>query len=755
MNNIGLKSLIWIAGAGLLAQSVVATVSASGNEPELSAAEIQTDTINGDLSGMIAEPEVSSQIVAMARSYGDSVVLRWATNDYVEWVYLRNYGVDIYRVDRNAGTFRIDTLARALKPLSLEKFRKVYPDTVDSLAYAAMGVLYGKNGLKEEQTEFEPGSTGALMELYEEQKLRLAYGLMISEWRKDLADAMALRFVDKTIKKGGSYDYFIAPSVQDTTGKFPIEQVLLSEIKADKYVPQPYDVEVNYEITGHGQATFTWTDPDNSSFEIYRRKNGDTEWVKANTNPYMPQYQGNVENQVINYNDKVDEIGAYEYCIAAHDVFGDLTQKTKPLQVLYPDRQPPVGPEITRIIIDRNGKTDYDSVFARIYFRKDTFENDFVRYVPLYYNERDSLKQWRLLTDKYIAPTDTVVNVDVTNVSTGMVTIAAVDTADNMGYAFPRLLRVEDMKPPVKPEKLKAVSDLDGTVLLTWKQPDSLDVRQYEVFYSNAMDHLFQQKTRGAHKETSFMDTLSTNANERYIYYAVRAIDFAGNVGPMSDTIRVLRPNPNVPTVAHLDSAWVDAAGIHSLWYGGADAMIREYNVYSRLEGQAEWKLLKRFDGDSVAADKYQILVNDKPEPNRMHRYQYAVETVSFWDISSGLSLVYSDWFKGDKYVDIPVKLYGRYDAESGETRLAWEANAIPAGDYRFCIYRKTIHDKTFQYVISEPVNVLSHINHLEVPGETSQYYIMIYYSDGRESQPSNIVDIVAPKVETKENNKK
>ena len=76
-------------------------------------------------------------------------------------------------------------------------------------------------------------------------------------------------------------------------------------------------------------------------------------------------------------------------------------------------------------------------------------EDDFVRYVPLYFNERDSSKQWKLLTNQYIAPGDTMVRIDVTNISTGMITIAAVDTAENMGYAYPKLLRVRG-RPPTR-----------------------------------------------------------------------------------------------------------------------------------------------------------------------------------------------------------------------------------------------------------------------------------------------------------------
>ena len=41
-----------------------------------------------------------SKISLLARTYGDSIVLRWAPEDYVSWKYLNRVGVNIYRFDK-------------------------------------------------------------------------------------------------------------------------------------------------------------------------------------------------------------------------------------------------------------------------------------------------------------------------------------------------------------------------------------------------------------------------------------------------------------------------------------------------------------------------------------------------------------------------------------------------------------------------------------------------------------------------------
>lgn len=693
------------------------------------------------------EQGLSVDIKVLARTYGDSIVLRWGLSEYPEWNYLNKTGVSILRICLSGeGYSRIDTLTTGLKPLSLDDFKARYPDQTDSLAYIAMGSLYGSGELTMEQTKYEPGSLGALTEIQQDQKWRLMASMLAGEWRPDLAAAMGMRYVDRTAKRGETYTYFVAPTIEDTTKMFLINSGIVEYLINEKYKPKPYDIALEYEVTGHGEASLMWNDTINGSFEIYRRAVGTSQWVKETETPYVPPFAMDMTNEGCNYPTAVQTLGEYEYCVAAHDAFGDLTPKSKPVRIRFPDMRPPNGPDITLINIDRPGETPTEKIYADIYFRKDILEEDFVRYVPMYYNQRDSSKTWRLLTDQYIAPTDTMVRVDVTKLTTGMVTIAAVDTAENMGYSIPRMLYIGDMKPPMPPTNVRALPELDGTVLLTWDMPDSLDVHYYDVLFSNGLDHDFMLANKGHIFNRSFMDTIATDANERYIYYYVRAIDYAYNIGESSDTIRVLRPNPTRPSVAHLDTAWTDNKTIHMRWVGDGDEMIKSYNVYRRLQGQKKWTLLRTFDGDSVKADNYFMDIEDSPTPNRRQRYEYAIEALSFWDISSGMSLVYSVLLSGDLNVDATIKLLGNYDAKAGEARIAWEVTGIPEGmPYYYCIYRCEPGAKQFRFLTDVDSDQRFFTDFAPTPGTVTRYYVSIRFEDGRQTPPSNTVTITVP----------
>ena len=70
--------------------------------------------------------DFAAKINVLTRTYGDSVVLRWAADDYVSWRYLNRVGVNIVRMDKE--TYKTDTVVLGLKPATLDEFRSRYAD---------------------------------------------------------------------------------------------------------------------------------------------------------------------------------------------------------------------------------------------------------------------------------------------------------------------------------------------------------------------------------------------------------------------------------------------------------------------------------------------------------------------------------------------------------------------------------------------------------------------------------------------------
>ena len=696
--------------------------------------------------------DLNAKINVLARTYGDSVVLRWAADDYVAWRYLNRVGVNIVRMDEK--TLQTDTLVLGLKPATLDEFRSLYPEE-DSIAGMAMGSIYGEGMMTQDQTKDEAGSMGSLYEISQEQQLQYGIAVLTSEWRQDLADHLAMRFVDRTAKRGRTYTYLVYPAVYDTTLNVIIRAGIMEELENERYKPQPFDVELGDSISYPNGIFLNWEDRNYSSYEVERRQQGTSEWKRVNEHPYI------IMNQIAGgdcfFSDHVDQPGTYEYRVFAHDPFGDLTDPSPVHSVTITDMTPPVPPVLTWIEIERRNEDDPSKdIFAHIHFTKDTMEADFAGCVPMYFHERLTQGKWVPLIEKPLAPTDTMVTVDVSNLVTGQVVMAAYDTAQNVSYSIPQLLRVADMRPPLAPQGLKAQTSLEesdtldmplGLITLTWNPLDSEDIDYYEIVFANDSTHEFMTQKHGVVNDTMFVDTVAVDVNQKYIYYKVRAVDYSTNVGEFSDMLQVIRPSAIPPTVAHLDSSYVDGKGVFMRWIAGSDEQIAYHNVYRRLiDSDKEWTLLRRCDGDSVKACNDYIDLTDVPKPNSDEEYVYAVESFNYSGISSGLSLQFCTRFTGDAVFEQPIKLFASYEAEKNQTRLVWEADNVPEGkDWYFCVWRQGPDDDRFKFLLSAEPSERDFTDYLLQPGETAHYYVQIQMEDGRESEPSNIVTIKAP----------
>ena len=472
-----------------------------------------------DTAAFKGKPYEGSDIVFMARAYGDRIVLRWAPSDYAAWMRLNLIGYNIYRWDEKN---HCDTLALALKPKTLEEFRAKYP-TTDTVATIGYGLIYGDNVKKSTETREEPGSYGSMLEMYDDQVTSLAFAVLASEWRQDVAEDMAMRFVDRNVRKGARYTYLIQPARRFKNDNMFIKGKELSKVENKPYVPQPYNVGLKDSITGQLAVTLYWTDKHNSSFEIERRVAGTQEWRRVNSKPYMPMYKQDLDakDEEVMYVDNVPQPGTYEYRVMAHDAFGDTTAPSETLTVKVGDMKPPKGPTITLVNIDRPDETDpTKQIFATISWEKDTVEADLAGFLPLYYNERFTGNDWKPLCEKTLPADAREVKVDVTGLSTGMLVVVAYDEAGNSGYSMPVQLRISDMKAPDAPGNLRAeVSASDGTITLRWDKPADDDVAYYELAYANDTTHHFLMRNQGQLKDTMYVDTVQMTVNQRYIYY--------------------------------------------------------------------------------------------------------------------------------------------------------------------------------------------------------------------------------------------
>ena len=114
----------------------------------------------------------------LARSYGDSIVLRWAYDNYALWQVAKYGNVDIMRIDESEPGSAIDTIARDIRAFTLAEMEKAFAPT-DSLAGVAAQAMYGKSA-KLSDVNDQGFGYNPIMEVYSQQQTLYAYALLAS-----------------------------------------------------------------------------------------------------------------------------------------------------------------------------------------------------------------------------------------------------------------------------------------------------------------------------------------------------------------------------------------------------------------------------------------------------------------------------------------------------------------------------------------------------------------------------------------------
>lgn len=751
---------ILIMAAMLLSGSVAWGQSADStfiDEPVLPMETVKADTI------IYQEPSlITTKISAMARSYGDSIALRWVAEDYVSWKWLCLTGVNVLRTETDAADFAIDTLAYALKPLTEEQFRAKYAQT-DSNALVAQGVLYGEGRLGANQTENQPGTIEASMEYNNEQDMSFAFAMLVAEWRPDLARDMAVGFLDRTAQPGKTYDYYIQPTKWETDGRLIFEPGVVERVLNKPYEPIVFHPRMVDSISSPRRHVLGWWDDKYSTYEIFRRVVSDADgnqvngdWEHINQKPYLSVINLPEGDNYKAFGDSVPSFGVYEYFVAGHDAFGGLVPSVDPIKVNVYDNEPPTAPQLKAIVIgypddDIRGRTE-----AHIIWEKDTLEKDLQGYIVRYYNARISGENWIELNDEMIPPTDTMYVADVTGLRTGMIQIAAYDKSGNESTSLSQLIEIHDFKAPAAPDslsaqvikpELNAIIDKDikyAYVILRWRpNPEDDDIMHYDVAFANDTTHAFQRLNEESIMETWCIDSLAVDVNQKYIYYKVRATDYSTNEGEWSPWIQVKRPHITPPTQPHLErSSHNDKDGMHMEWIVGTDADMDYHLAYRGLSEDGPWELIGRYDHDSLTTKNYTIVIDDNPPYDRERRYYYYVESFNSSPFSEK-SLAVSWFHPGPKVYEVNIELAGAYDERTKQTKLAWTTGKLPVdGPYYYCIARKGPKDDKLEFLLSVAPDEQEFTDRLLEPGEEAQYQVMIQWRDGRQSTPSNVVTV-------------
>jgi uncharacterized protein len=655
-----------------------------------------------------AQGDVIHEIKVLTRSYGDSIVIRWAPTSPISWKLLNRYG---YRIERYtlvrdsiivSGQEKIDLNTTAIKPAG----EAIWSPLVDKDDYAAIAAqaIYG------EGFEVSAGQA-SMMEIAQqssELESRFSFALFAADYSPLVARLSGLRWVDTKIKRNERYLYRVYPLVPEEQLKIAFGYAYQAGKKSNP-LPEPQPVQAT---PGDRTVRLEWetvTMQDNyTGYYLERSEDEGVSWQHVSKFPVI-----SVANSgVISLSDSMVNNKSYSYRIQGTNPFGEVGPHSKPTLV--------VGIELLK----GNGAiTNY------------SLRNNIVSLIWRYEGDSKGLKGFDVERASRETGPYQVMNKntlesskrnfdDVEPLSTNYYRLITIGDAGQRLTSVPYLVQLADSIPPAAPVSVVVKMDTSGIVRLSWQPNQEKDIEGYLVFRSHFKNSEFTRVNNDPLPNTSLIDTISVSSLSRKLYYRVAALDNRFNISVWSEVVETELPDRVPPVAPTIQSIVVKQSKVYLRWMPSPSTDVVAYRVLRRRAGEQMWTLIER------------QLVNDSMRvadiPDKSGVYQYRVESEDGAGLTASTAIVKID-VKAFVPQGKPV-LQAVVDRESKEIRLSWDRYN---GAVKYLIYRSTENEAMALYATTGSSNkefIDSKVN----IGKKFTYWFKVVYANGIESEFSD-----------------
>lgn len=681
--------------------------------------------------------------VLVARSYGDSIVLRWAPENAGVWISANYYGWNILR-DKNESEIRDDDTTfnillndKPIKPLSLDEMMKRY-DSTNIFIGAAAQALYGESYYNPKEGD---GLANYVFRRDQEQNQRMAMAYLAAEGHPEVADALGLRFVDTTVKVGHTYMYRVESLIPQEQIYMPAKFFMVNNIP---YVRS--DDEKIPEIQIHQNGPFTafvyWEKNKLSGYYVERSSDNGKTWEKLNSAPiygYMPDQDaydvlgediGKLLETNVGIMDSLKLNVKYQYRVKAFDAFGDYAPERTSEKFEMEDRIPPTVPVLAEIL-------PKDNKACTLQWFMDKEDDDLKGFIVAFSDVPEG--PWNHVTELLPPTARQWTDKDAEKRGRGYFRIFAVDKSQNFSYSTSKCNNIEDVFAPAPPTGFAAQVDTAGVVNFNWNKSPEKDVYGYHIYYANKLDHEFIPKNGPRILENEWRDTISLNTLTKYVFFYVVAEDYSHNISLPSDTLAVPVPDTIPPGIALLEDYTTTNESVTFKWLQSTSEDVAYYYIYRKFDNEKQWKYLRIITPDELEENE-PIIFTDYPEPSPKN-YNYCIEVIDRDGLSSGKTGQTTIRLRGAATVKIPLTLKASPHKSGNGITIDFTYEYKSHHDYYGVIY-KSVND--------EPAYVLASFNRGEHTyndfkvnsGDKVTYYIRMMLGDGKRSQPSETVTV-------------
>lgn len=679
----------------------------------------------------------------VARSYGDSIVLRWAPDNAGVWLSANYYGWNIIRdipdseLSENDTVFKKVLNDKPIKPLTLDEMMERY-DSTNILVGVAAQALYGPSYFDPQESD---GFANYVFRREQEQAQRQTMAYMAAEMSHDAADALGLRFVDRNVKKGETYTYRLECLIPEEMVSLPIK---LIDVVCTPFVRSEEEQIPQIEIYQNGpfSAFVYWNKNKLSGFYVERSEDNGKHWESLNTSPiygYTPDAEtykvlgediaGILENNV-GIMDSLELNKKYIYRVSGFDAFGDYAPERKSNPFQMEDLIPPTVPVLEEMVPE-------DNSVCTLNWYMDKQDEDLEGFIVTFSD--DPSGPWDRVSETLPPKTRQWVDKNAHDRGRGFYRVFAYDKSGNFSYSLSQLNNIEDDVPPAPPTGVQAVIDTAGVLTMQWNNNTEKDILGYRVYFANQLDHDFIQKTGQRIEDTIFVDTLSRNTLTKKVFFYVVAEDNSHNFSAPSDTLAVPVPDIFPPGEAVLQDYTQTDESITFDWLQSSSEDVAYYYIYRKLDEEKQWKCIRIIKPDELDTNEH-ILFTDYPDPSPKN-YNYCIEVIDEGKLSSGKTGQTTVRFRGASEIEIPLTLKASLNKNKTAVNLEFTYEYESKKSYYGVIYKSV--DGGPEYALDSFQRGENSLTDTKIKsGQKITYSMQMFLGTGKRSQKTKPVTV-------------
>lgn len=659
----------------------------------------------------------------IAKSYGDSIVLRWAIDKTALFVEGAKKGYKIERANLDRNPNKWEVIAEKHLPWSDTNWVK-YSETPkmqsDSMYEMCMYFFFGLTEKKGQDKES--------FQISEDRDNLYAMLLLSASRRKDIAKAIGQSFTDKNISEETNYKYRLTFLGKTLYEVLPAEVKLSSEpIKNGSFPHEVVNADTKVHLNFPAPGSI-------SSFFVYRANSRSGPWTQLNKTPRTMLYGTGVQTsedtvEIMKYSDTgLTNYVKYYYKAFGIDGFGDTIEMFTAKGVPR-DLTPP-----RRVVLDPPKHNQRGGYITLSWKPMEPVADDLYGF-DIYRAEAKE-GPWTKINDhtvrkKYTTYKDYKFNSGKKN----WYYVTAKDNHGNEKKCEPVYAFVYDTDPPKTPIWVEGEMDSLGHIKLKIKSNKEEDLMGYRLFMANDEDHefspIFEDFKDSINQiiDTVFYDTTTLNTLTESIFYRVKALDYRYNESPFSKILEVRRIDtipPNSPTFTDVRT---DDKSISLKFNPSQSKDIKTQYIYRKTDNENTWTKVIELNKDQ------EIYVDTNVVPNVKYFYSLRAEDLS--GNQSKLSFpVYSMTYNLNMQ-ELVGSINFSYNKEEETLNVFWNANTkgYKEKDYFYVLYKKK-GDLLREYKNTKNTPSFTEKN---VKEGTYEYAVKVYFTDGTESKLSEV----------------